>query len=143
MRNWYNNNQRTNAAAGAGSRGFWRLNATPVKVLAPAQAYSSYHYEELIKPEVIRLWKEHLLQEDNFDYVGSTDDDEGLIPEEIDDATASIPIGFIMDVVKKMYAEASEEMKTSVELRRKEEGGPLNHVVDPVLRQEILSEVMQ
>lgn len=115
-----------------------RINSAPIRTLAPAQAYSSYYYDEKIGPEVLRLWKKRLLEKDNFEYTGNGVDHEELIPVD-DKLTADIPIEFRMEVVRKMYNDESEEVKAEVERRRKIDGGPVEDELDEKRRQIRLS----
>lgn len=111
-----------------------------MKILAPAQAYSSYYYGTKIRPEVIRLWNESILKKDNFAYNGNEVEDEGLVPED-DGTTADIPIGFKMYVVRKMFREESQEMRDEVERRRKSDVGPVEDEIDMIRRRRRLEKM--
>lgn len=138
---FYNKNRGGGSGSGSGSRGQLRLTSTPIKMLAPAQAYWKMYNNTKIRVGLLRIWKEEQGIVDNTGHLGI---DEGLVvvpkltakeQEALDDAIIkAMPIGFRTKAAHTLYKSESQETKDAVDRFRKAGAGLVEQEIDLLLR---------
>ena len=96
-------------------------------MLAPAQAYCTYAWEEGLREIVIARWEQQKLS-----YMSADEDDPAADQNDAPGSGSHIPIDFKLKVAREVYNSLSPEQRKLVDERREEDRDKVYRAVQEI-----------